>query len=527
MNGKTFRAANAHASLFESRDPPAAIKPTREDGSPRLRALAAGGAGGYAPDHYRARFFRSGSRADARNTADDPSSAPAPSSSPARSLSPLACGASRMDHPGSERGLKIPGDIGHVPRKIRVPQAQSGVSVALNGEVSLRRSFGSRAPQRVLLPRAAAETAAENGKAPSDTGQGPRASPQGSPRSSPQRSPGRNRELIPGYSGHVPKKGPENIFGTTYRQSNERAALVQDVTNGDVPPAAPAASEARDYPRGREHSGEIPSHIDHVPRKGPSVSGADAQRNLTYPKGRSVIGEIPSHIDHVPRKVRSLRNQQNFPGDHETPPAVGDGRRPERSLSPRHTIPGYAGYVPKVGPRNVFGLRYKAANEEANMTGEANGTVGESARSNGSTISRSMSETRFGVPGYTGYIPKKGPGNILGATHRAGVERALRGSDPVKEALTETSRLQEGASVWEAWSFAPPDGRKASEDVPDTPQLQAKASQKSSSRLPAGIIVGGECHESPESAMLQSLAADLDGPPPLSLPRSSPRPAWK
>lgn len=206
-------------------------------------------------------------------------------------------------------------------------------------------------------------------------------------------------------------------------------------------PALPSAPEPRDFPRGRESNGEIPGHIDHVPRKGPAslFSG----NLLGYPKGRPSTGEIPSDISQVPRKCRSPTAKTRLA---RSPPPTSRARSPG---PPGSTIPGYAGYVPKVGPRNILGLTFKAANESANAADAPSEAPPETDRTGSCATTRTMPEGRVGIPGYAGYIPRKGPTNVFGATYRAGADRAAKGLDPVKEAMTETRRLEESASLWE------------------------------------------------------------------------------
>lgn len=208
-------------------------------------------------------------------------------------------------------------------------------------------------------------------------------------------------------------------------------------------PAAPSAPEARDFPRGRESVGEIPGHIDHVPRKGPA--NLSTGNLLGYPKGRPSTGEIPSDISQVPRKCRSPMGR--IASGRSPPPT---SREELRSPGPPgSTIPGYAGYVPKVGPRNILGLTFGAANASANAAEAPSKAVPDTDRTGSSATTRTKPEHRVGIPGYAGYIPKKAPRNVIGSTYQAGVERAGRGSETVKEAVTETGRLQEGVSLWE------------------------------------------------------------------------------
>jgi len=353
-------------------------------------------------------------------------------------------------------------------------------------------------------------------------------------------SPGKE---IPGYSGYVPKKGPGNVYGKNFRRSNE-AALDAEARAANGSPGAGTEDpwDAR-RPRYREHMGEIPSHIDHVPRK--TLYSVASERTLVqgdtasvnYPKGRQATGEIGSHINHVPRKCRSLRNLRDFAADDcapaQPPPlkeadSMSEGRR---SMSPGRTaIPGYAGYVPKVAARNVYGMRYRAATENAARLDEA-ADDRQSVRS-GSTCE--VPERHVGIPGYAGYIPKKGPANVLGATFRAANERAARGADPVNEAVTETARLQEGSSVWEPWnttdSVVPK--RKLSETGART--------DNSNPRPAAGMIVEEDIdgaargndgqegwQEGDELALLQPLPAERRRSPRPSGERPSARAAWR
>lgn len=573
--GETFRSCNSKASVAE-KSLPAPIRPcTRQNGSPRLRRLAAGGAGAYAPKSYAARFFSLDSsqqqgpvETTVRTTSDEPatparSPAPSPAPSPtSRARSPLSPGRAVPGYQGyvpgvaaenfygqsfrrtneratfaeptqeqlsvgdggnkwtaktsgSGKGLEIRGNIGQVPRKKRSDAPRSGgVNAALHAdpEVPMRRSLSCR-----------------------------------------DMPPGCE---IPGYSGHVPRKVEH--FGINFKMANEAGRAAHSKAQSLQVPSGPPETEAeapsgpgsasqgsraparslspgreshpdspyrktRAFPSGRESTGEIPSHIEHVPRK--ALSGVSSEKELPkgYPKGRTATGEIPSHINHVPRKCRSLRNLQCFspddaaPAQPQPPPApVGvEEKRPEQSKSP---IPGYGGYVPKVGPRNVFGLRYKAANDRA-ANGDAPAAVPDESARSSSTI-----ECRQGIPGYSGYIPKKGPANIMGATYRTAAERAARGCDPVNEATTEAARLQGGYTAWESWAFSPPQIY----DQLDTSARSGdgvRARSPSTSCAPAGMIVGD-----PRSVDAEGHVGSLLGAGPLPAePTARPelRPAWR
>jgi len=271
-------------------------------------------------------------------------------------------------------------------------------------------------------------------------------------------SPGRE---IPGYSGHIPRKA--NVYGTTFKMANDRAAVrpsndsdaagptsrrsTQPQQGSGQDDSAPmyspvlgqrsfSADTRRPAPLGREASGEIPSHIDHVPRKG-SRGGNNKDTSLTSsrsenrpaPLGRESIGMIPSHIDHVPRKRRTVEVTTS------SPPSMKS-----RSLSPEFDrIPGYTGHVPRKEPENIFGATFRAANDQAAEGPDASPTSPHRILPQNDRLSPSDT-----IPGYGGYIAKKGPGNVFGATFRASNERAAGTSaDPVASSRTESHRFMQ------------------------------------------------------------------------------------
>lgn len=502
--GTTFRAGNEHASVNERQMPRKPSPPcTRQDGSPRIRAMVPGGAGAYSPKDYGARFFSLGNQnaPERKGPVERPKTAAEDASSIPQQASPLSPG----------RG--VPGYQGFVPN-VRSENIYGASFRSINEKASRAVSVDALTwtDQQAGNPKGL-EIRSHIEQVPrKKRSEGPRSSLSGVLRAAAEDVPikrsSSSRELspIPGYSGHVPKK--TNVYGTSFRQANEIAFKSEEFANGDKP-TEPVS--LRDYPRGRESAGEIPSNIHHVPRKALSTTRSEVV--LGYPKGRSAVGEIPSHINHVPRKCRSLRNLRCFAAEDSPPaqaPPEAENQRPSRSPSPgRESIPGYSGYIPKVGPRNVFGVRCRVANEiAASETAPVDTAAQESARSCSTLNSPGASECDRTIPGYAGYIPKKGPSNIMGATYRAANERAARGIDPVKEAATETTRLQDGGSVWEPWSTKRPQ--------------RSERARSPRALVPAGMIIG-DVPEPREDAMLQAIPSDE--PMPRRSPQSSPRPA--
>jgi len=93
-----------------------------------------------------------------------------------------------------------------------------------------------------------------------------------------------------------------------------------------------------------------------------------------------------------------------------------------RSPSPtQHSlIPGYAGYVSKTGPENVFGVSFGAA-----IKVREDG----SNRNTSAVLSKPTSPSRAPVyiPGYAGHVPNTVPDNIFGVPHQLANELALDG----------------------------------------------------------------------------------------------------
>lgn len=355
-----------------------------------------------------------------------------------------SCDASRTTSaPGSPTGLHIRSAIEHACRKRRAdPSPQSGVARALSSSVNVQADSSARSASPKNVPTWKFAAAGYSGYVPRgqrSTVAVPYGHPQELPRepdvvgevrldrqpteahpgsdSADQHSVSRvthprtrslsPRGMISGYSGHVPRK--ENVFGLNFHQANDAAEKTRPLTIPacDPTPSAPASDpvdEPRGSLRGRERSGEIPSHIDHVPRKG--AASASSPGDGGSPEGRPTTGEIPSHISHVPRKGRL----QGSPSDAASP--TQSPELPCRSLSPGAYIPGYSGHVPRVGPRNIIGLSFVAANHRAAADEASKSASAEAERSTSVSSPARQRERRIGIPGYTGYRPKMAGENI-------------------------------------------------------------------------------------------------------------------
>mmetsp|Transcript_81031 Transcript_81031/g.127619 ORF Transcript_81031/g.127619 Transcript_81031/m.127619 type:complete len:467 (-) Transcript_81031:8-1408(-) len=396
VHGTTFRHANALASSYK--DLPAIPSPSLAD--PAVRRLARGAAGGYVQDDPTARFYSLGHRGGPQNhnsqvgigpivkTASDEEKPPAPS----RPLSP---------------GYTMPGYTGHVPKV-----AAQNIIGSTFRRANERAAFGDSVAVERQTRRC------------------------GSPKGSPMR----------GDIADVPRK--KRIGVTDHIKS------LSDM-NGQPPIQRSVSCKLFDgfgFPYGREKDGEIPSFIDHVPRK--AAASMKSEEGFGCPFGREVTAEIPSYIEHVPRKSRKGRPEYlqaqwdsiNQPRPREEPSRdePDAAKSPAaRSASPRmdrQAIPGYSGHVRKVAAENVFGVSFKIAGACADGEGTDDvkyehpwlGSPNVHARSHGRSI-----------PGYSGYIPKKGPDGVLGATFKSANERAADGFDPVLEAKSEATRLQE------------------------------------------------------------------------------------
>jgi hypothetical protein len=298
---------------------------------------------------------------------------------------------------------------------------------------------------------------------------------------------------MPGYTGYVPKVSAQNIIGSTFRRANERATFGEcaDGERHARRSGSPKGSQSRGdidgvprkkhigctdhiseirkaplqrsvscnlfdgvgLPYGRESLGEIPSYIDHVPRR--AGANLKSEEGFGCPLGREVTAEIPSYIEHVPRKNRKGRPEYmhaqwdsiNQPGPRGEQTREEADAKPStskaRSASPRldrQAIPGYAGHVRKVVADNVFGVSFKTAGECADGDEDTDLKREHPWLTSPNANARSAGKS---IPGYAGYIPRKGPDGVLGATFKAANDRASEGFDPVTEAPTEATRLQD------------------------------------------------------------------------------------
>lgn len=94
----------------------------------------------------------------------------------------------------------------------------------------------------------------------------------------------------------------------------------------------------------------------------------------------------------------------------------------------------------KVVAENVFGVSFGTAGECAD------GDEPADFKKEHPWLTSPPAHTRTAgraIPGYSGYIPRKAPEGVCGATFKAANDRATDGFDPVTEARSETTRLQD------------------------------------------------------------------------------------
>lgn len=212
---------------------------------------------------------------------------------------------------------------------------------------------------------------------------------------SPSRSP---RSPIPGYSGYVPKKGPRNFYGASFRRANDEANLEGNLEE-DRQSARSASSRGSRSPRSPIASPRSPA------------------------------------AGYVPKGNHYARPDKTAP-----PIPSSTSKRRDRGM------PHYGGYIPRVDANNHFGRRhtYIADKVSETLTRERDQQCDETSSMAPSESNRSirsnMSTGRAHIPGYTGYIPRKGPDNIIGASFAKVNERAALGVDPVGGAETEIMR---------------------------------------------------------------------------------------
>eukprot|EP00931_Biecheleriopsis_adriatica_P040153 TRINITY_DN22976_c0_g1_i2.p1 TRINITY_DN22976_c0_g1~~TRINITY_DN22976_c0_g1_i2.p1 ORF type:complete len:368 (+),score=26.08 TRINITY_DN22976_c0_g1_i2:51-1106(+) len=228
---------------------------------------------------------------------------------------------------------------------------------------------------------------------------------------------------IPGYAGYVPRKHSGNVYGATFRKANEHATVNRGFDFAEVQsPSQRTRSPLSEAEAGRDQSEDrfIPGYGGYTPKveaegifgltfmKAAAATGFDStskRQDRKLVRSRSPDNFISGYTGYIPRvkaggiygvnrrtacelasdqttdkPVNSRAADSPSGGSTRTSPrSFGSSRQgsreptPRRSLSARRArsgscgreIPGYGGYVPHKLPGNVYGVRFRAANDLA------------------------------------------------------------------------------------------------------------------------------------------------------------------
>jgi hypothetical protein len=333
------------------------------------------------------------------------------------------------------------------------------------------------------------------------------------------------RRQIAGYGGYVPGVRPENIYGLSYKEANQsatrftrEASVEKDRDGGDVVdercsqhviPMAKTKHSIFDSPLSHSRSlrnlrASPRGETDSVPSSpGPTWDKREGFRSNSRSVSRG--RDMPGYQGYVPRKkpqanlygmrFKAANDLARDPPDMAREGPQTPGNQSPKQATKRDFISGYQGYVPKVGPENIYGLGVREACKRAVVdvkdaplnAATVNSTWSESLRDVSPLTKRGLSpdrritgeipshlehvprKNRSGVipptgkcmpsnrtaedsfpgpmPGYTGYIPRKGPQSVVGASFSKVIDRAATGIDPVAQATTETTLLQSDGLV--------------------------------------------------------------------------------
>lgn len=258
---------------------------------------------------------------------------------------------------------------------------------------------------------------------------------------------------IPNYSGHLPGVQAENIYGMSFRSASEQAYTDRCSPNIADTPDRASLDASQSPTSSRKDWAQIPGYTGHMPGVGSSNIHGSRYRAAIDKASRE--GDMLSDVDGSVRAlfastdpaVDSNRGDAQFhAGKNDRTNSVAEGMpvspttrsprsnrsispRPSRSLSQQRGVPpGYCGHVPMKDSGNVHGKTFGAANKEAANDSAHSVT---DAWTGGLRCEPSQSPQRqrspspcAKIPGYRGYVPKKGPENIYGASFHVANERA-------------------------------------------------------------------------------------------------------
>lgn len=270
---------------------------------------------------------------------------------------------------------------------------------------------------------------------------------------------------IPGYSGYVPQKRSGNVYGESYYKANRSAARIPVVGESDRDPRA----ESPQWTRSLSPRAAISGYQGYVPKANAKIIYGSGHRSTRERAAVEANERRPSNEAEINAEwsqslrggVRRKRSEcESFsgsgsacgescsgepgsllhgPGAHDIPPASpqSKSRSYGAPASPQSRSKGAEANSPA---GRSYGLSYsfgapaspspsRCRTPQRDRNGDGGGADGES---------RNFSQ----MPGYAGYVPKKGPENVMGTTFAKANQRAFSGIDPVAGATTESSFLQ-------------------------------------------------------------------------------------
>lgn len=257
-------------------------------------------------------------------------------------------------------------------------------------------------------------------------------------------------ERLPGYSGHIPGKHSENIFGKTFMQANDRAISRRE--SAPTGASMRAASEPRAIITG--YAGHMPGSAENVfgmtyrdvmhNQKDVVNNRAASASNRATPRSEKLDQrpgtEVHGYAGHIPgyhtqrvgvAKYRISQEQATWGPQHtgsiRTPRWVDRGDYYDHAPAPvnskpavldaGHTIPGYQGHM--MGHSEpVCGVSKVRADKDKQVEHGLSDTSTATPRSvdNHNHQQKNAVFLAGSIPGYKGHIPGKGPEMVVGAT---------------------------------------------------------------------------------------------------------------
>ncbi|CAE7215332.1 unnamed protein product [Symbiodinium sp. CCMP2456] len=219
------------------------------------------------------------------------------------------------------------------------------------------------------------------------------------------------RHAIPGYSGHIPGKGPEGSnMGKRFAAANEHGFRS---LRGET-----SRAQASNHRKCRDPHGNIPGYSGHIPGKLEDSFGATWHSvNLRL---ASADSKVPMSTPRAEVRPGEWARSERRP----LAPEAGSALRPGTGQA-ASAVPGYSGHVPGKLSENIVGARCAAANaiaataELGTITWQRTDAPGVSARR------RAGAAEGKAVPGYTGYVHGKRPEpDVMGMPFRTANEHA-------------------------------------------------------------------------------------------------------